>query len=232
MDKFLDKFGIYDFMGVWGPGTLTVTYYLFSLKLFFNFMQVQFEKRNFFTQSQLLIVLYTAVSYSTGIILHEMGKLVFDAFEAFQTEKFCQHITKAYCIGKKRWFTPFKNIKFDVCTAFNQCGIREKLKDNKNNGFENAICSLKYNDKTDTRRIDTYHSVYALSRSLCLCFMGNLFFLILETIAFNRELNLWLVFADALFIVLFSIRTYRYFYVWVKNVYLQFYIQFDRKPSC
>lgn len=31
MDKVLEKFGIYDFLGIWGPGALTVTYYVLTM---------------------------------------------------------------------------------------------------------------------------------------------------------------------------------------------------------
>ena len=223
MDKTLEKFGIYDFMGIWGPGALTVTYYFITLRLIFNSMITVHDTTNYFlTQKQLLIILYTAVSYFLGVVFHEVGKLLCDSIEIFQTEKFIIRIKKCNNIEKKKWFTPFKNIKYEVCTAFNQFGLQRIFNNLENIGFEKAISTLKYNNEIRTNRIDTYHSVYALSRSLCICFICNILLLFLEAIAFKVKLNLWFVIADILFAALFYIRTYRYFHSWVKNVYLQY----------
>lgn len=223
-------------MGIWGPGALTVTYYLFTLRLLLKSIMTAIGITNYFlTQNQLLIILYTAVSYFFGVVLHEMGKLICDSVETFQTEKFLIRIAQCKNIEKKKWFTPFKNIKYEVCTAFNafyaKSDAKKIFKDLDSIGFEKALNTLKYSNETSTRRIDTYHSVYALSRSLCICFMGNILLLLLEAIIFKIKLNLWLIIVDILFVVLFFIRTYRYFHSWIKNVWLQYCIIVEKRSN-
>ena len=34
MDTIAEKFSLYDFIGIWGPGAVTVTYYLFTTRSF------------------------------------------------------------------------------------------------------------------------------------------------------------------------------------------------------
>ena len=225
MDKVLEKIGIYDLIGIWVPGALTLTYYLFTLNSLLNYVTTAPDITNYFlTQNQLLIILYTAVSYFFGVVFHEVGKLLYDSIETFQTEQFIVRIKKCNNIEKKKWYTPFKNIKYEVCTALNQLYSKNALNDLEKIGFEKALNTLKYNTEVSMRRSDTYHSVYALSRSLCICFIGNIFLLILEAIIFKTNLNLLLVISDILFAILFFIRAYRYFHSWIKNVWFQYCI--------
>lgn len=79
MDKAFEKLGIYDFFGIWIPGALTVTYYLFTLRDFFYhlFSHLRIEQ-NGLSGNFLLIILYTAIAYLVGVILHELGKIIVD----------------------------------------------------------------------------------------------------------------------------------------------------------
>ena len=60
MDGFLGKFGIYDFMGIWGPGAITVTYFYFTMKknitMFLNFIGIVNPD---ISENYLLLILYT-----------------------------------------------------------------------------------------------------------------------------------------------------------------------------
>lgn len=230
MDKVLEKFGIYDFMGIWGPGALTVTYYFFTLRPFFlsAFEKVGISK-GILTSNQIVWILYTAVAYVIGVILHELGKLITDSIPIFDIRGFTNRISdfKKQISKNKRdkkcLFKPFKNIKIEVLSAFDQNNIPY----NRNNieGFEKALNDLKYNNNVNTRRIDTYHSVYALSRSLLLCFAINFVLLIIDCSFTERLLNWPIITTDVLLCILFFIRAYRYFHSWVKNVYVQYYYE-------
>lgn len=79
MDKAFEKHGIYDFFGIWIPGAITVTYYLFTLRVFFYhfFSRLRIEQ-NGLSGNFLLIILYTAIAYLVGVILHELGKIIVD----------------------------------------------------------------------------------------------------------------------------------------------------------
>lgn len=217
MDKAFEKFGIYDFLGIWIPGALTVTYYLFTLRIYTNKIFGCFDiDLSGIPINFLLVILYTAVAYFLGVILHEVGKILADFIPCFRTDDINTRIYKK--VIHKRPNGLFRKIKYEYQQVLMQ---NNTLPDNKNKGevieFDKAISSLKYDKNISTKRIDTYHSVYALSRSLCLCFLGHAIILVFV------HWNLFLLITDAIMALLFFERSYRYFHSWVKNVYLQYY---------
>lgn len=217
MDKVFEKFGIYDFLGIWIPGALTVTYYLFTLRASMEILFSCFDiDLSGMPIEFILVILYTAVAYFLGVILHEVGKILADFIPCFRTYDTNTRIYKK--VIHKRPNGLFRRIKYEYQQALMQNNI---VHDNKNEveviEFEKAISSLKYDKNNSTKRIDMYHSVYALSRSLCLCFLGHAIIL-----AFVHW-NLFLLITDAIMALLFFERSYRYFHSWVKNVYLQYY---------
>lgn len=216
MNSAFEKFGIYDFMGIWGPGALTVTYYLFTLRASIDVVLSYFDiDLSGIPIKSILIILYTAGAYLLGVVLHELGKIIIDAFPCFCLSDIN---TRIYQKDIKRCpkILLLKRIKYEHQQAHKKYGIVVN-RDNKAVEFEKAICFLKYDKNVSTRRIDTYHSVYALSRSLCLCFLSHLI------IVSHTTQNLYLLFTDLILVFLFFIRTYRYFHSWVKNVYIQYY---------
>lgn len=92
-------------------------------------------------------------------------------------------------------------------------------------GFDKANSELKYNPVA-SRKTESTHAIYALSRSLFLCFALHIFFvglaLLLGQIGWKALAFILLI--DVGLAVLFAIRTHRYYYAWVKNVFIQHYI--------
>ena len=88
MDGFLGKFGIYDFMCIWGPGAITVTYFYFTMKksitMFLNFIGIVNPD---ISENYLLLILYTMVAYFVGVVLHEVGKLIVERLNSFEIQK-------------------------------------------------------------------------------------------------------------------------------------------------
>ena len=88
MDSIFNKFGIYDFMGIWGPGAIFVTY--FSLTLhdpILYFLRSNGVSNPGFSDSYLFIILYTAIAYMVGVVLHELGRLFADVFNIFRASQ-------------------------------------------------------------------------------------------------------------------------------------------------
>ncbi len=231
MDKAFEKLGLYDFFGIWIPGALTVTYYLFTLRDYFyhifSFLKIS---QNGIPSYLLIIILYTAVAYIVGVILHEIGKIIADITTIFNFHTINSRI-KNLSVSKCPRTNVFKRIQYEYKNSLEKNDIKlENIVD-----FDKAISYLKYNGRITTKRIDTYHAIYALSRSLSLCFLGHLLlllFIIIKTsiIAIINTIELWvlvpyafLCIIDITLLFLFFLRTYRYFHSWIKNIFIQYY---------
>lgn len=206
MDKIFEKFGLYDFMGIWGPGALTVTYYLFtfqeSMDSLFSFLKITSLN---LSKGYILAILYIAVAYIAGVILHEIGRLFADVFSLFNPDESKKNF------NENNYFA--KSLAYSV----------KKLEDFESLSFTEAISFLKYNNDISTKKIDTYRSVYALARSLFLCFTIHA----ILTLIFSLWLGMsWAiivkVFIDIVVAALFYVRAYRYFYMWIGNVFIQY----------
>lgn len=212
MDSIFEKFGIYDFVGIWIPGALTVTYYLFTLSSLFTKALKSFGIQKIaISKDFLIVILYTAVAFFVGIVLHEIGKILADIVPWFCLSDINTRMYKKDI--QKRPVLLLKRIRYEYQQAHKKNDI---VKNNQVVDFDKAISSLKYNEKVNTKRIDKYHSIYALSRSLFLCFL-------IHAIIICFYWNLFLFITDLFLMLLFFVRTYRYFYSWVKDVYLQYY---------
>lgn len=89
--------------------------------------------------------------------------------------------------------------------------------------FEKAITFLKYNNIISTKRIDTYHAVYALSRSLSLGHIVHMIIVILSWMCTDNGISAVYIAIDIMMAILFFERAYRYFYSWIKNIFIQYY---------
>lgn len=183
MDKVLEKFGIFDWMGVWGPGAIAVTYYLFTAHSFFCEL---FAKLNIslsgISEGYLLIFLYTAVAYTVGVILHEIGKIIYDIFKWSDSESIT-YFNINYKMKPR--LNPFNRIKYDYNKTidfikFNNVSLKSLLEKNSQTpiSFEEARSKLKYSEKINTKRMDTYHSIYALARSRSVAFVLHIFLIL------------------------------------------------------
>ena len=219
MSGALEKFGIYDFMGIWGPGAITVTYFWFTLgdtiQLVLDFLRITIPISE---ELHKLIILYSAVAYTTGVILHELGKLLAERTTLFSTStvkncSFCKMAHKGFG-GKIR--EEYKSIVSSVIPNKKYISMK----------FHEALNELKCDSKVCTKRIDTYHSVYGMSRSLSLSFIIHA---VVELAVFlcgnfgDRVILIFIV-ADIILSIFFLNRAYRYFCSWVRNVFIQRYL--------
>lgn len=227
MDGLFNKFGIYDFMGIWGPGAILVTYFLFTLhepiRDFFGLCGITNPG---ISSTNLLILLYTAVAYTLGVTLHESGRRIADLFNLFHANKVHDRdkITEEPCI-----LHTLKCIQWDYQEKIARAIPADVY---KAMSFDKAISYLKYHN-INTSRVDTYHSIYALSRSLTLTFIIHLFLSLIAHFS-GSAISLWYFFIDTVLAYLFFIRTYRYHYFGVESVFTQYYLHTRKrkKVSC
>ena len=219
MDSIVEKFGLYDVMGIWGAGALTVTYFLFTS---WNYLVVFLSKFGITNPIQnelyLIIILYTAVSYFIGVILQEIGKVLIDIIPMFDLRKadnFLNDKTTGKGLFKKIYNAFAKEVQETIPKA-NRSDI----------SFYKAYSYIKHSGNTNTKKIDKYHSVYALARSLSLCFFTHFLFqgvswLWLSAPSFP---SLVIMSTDLLLVVLFMERSYRYFNSWIREAFVQYYV--------
>lgn len=220
MDGFFGKFGIYDFMGIWGPGAITVTYFYFTMKksitMFLKFIGIVNPD---ISENYLLLILYTMVAYFVGVVLHEVSKLIVERLSSFEIQKiksFAHNGTRHKGIGchiKNHYKEAIESNIFDE-------GEYQRL------NFDRAICCLKYTNNTGTVRIDKYHSVYALARSLAVCFMSHIIICLFSAMVENnaiREVSS-IIMLDLVLFFMFLERTYRYLCLWIESTFIQYYL--------
>lgn len=218
MDKALEHFGVYDFMGVWGSGALTVTYFYFTMQDLFASILLYLTLPEL-SEGYALLILYTAIAYVVGIILHEAGKLITERSERFRFEtiKMRAHNGELTSQG------PFWRIDHEYKTAIESVILDKAEYDSME--FDSAIACIKYEGKIGTKRVDKYHAIYALSRSLTLCF-GVHAIILWGAALVGRGYTpaaLVMIAFDVIMVGILWIRTYRYFCMWGKNVFLQYH---------
>lgn len=223
MDTIAEKFSLYDFVGIWGPGAVTVTYYLFTTRSFFSefFADIDISREEF-SQVYLLIFLYTAVAYTIGIILHELGKWIYEGPFLFKERK----ITTGININDKSMFPPIRQIQEEYEETI-KCIIQPKEWPKffaSNMCFKKAYLCLKYDEKTTTGRVDTYHSIYGLSRSLFVAFVLHIGIVILSNVSTFPSIHILLILVDVALILIFYCKAYRFYLNWIKNTYIQYYL--------
>jgi len=220
MKDFFDRLGLYDYLGIWWPGTICLTYYLFTLQapLTKLFQSMGMEKTGF-QQGHLVLILYTVIAYLIGVILHEAGKLFSDHIFKLTPEK-C--LEKAFSPKKLKF--PFRRVRNNFATA-----IKDIIQDEayKEITFHKANYGLRFNRNADKKKIESYHAVYALSRSLFLCFFLHLFAEVAAyydgSITCRNAIIMSIL--DVFLIILFWIRTVRYYYSWNKNLIIHYYVE-------
>lgn len=218
MEKVFEKFGIYDFLGIWWPGAIAVTYFMFTAEE--SVVEFIGDLNNLpfiISEKYFLIIIYTAVAYTIGVIIHETGKMIFDMLPLFDFDK----ITYFEGISKKKSLLPLSKIRYDYNRAIDSCGKGELASGlvSEDINFESAILKLKYDNSFG--RIERYHSAYAFSRGLAVLFgvhmiySGASFFINGE----NERVVLFLI--DIVLTLIFFFRSYRYYLSWIKNAYVR-----------
>lgn len=219
MSGALEKFGIYDFMGIWAPGAITITYYLATLYYriadILRWLEIDFPS---VSEKYRLIIMYSVIAYIIGVILHEIGKLLADRLTVFDTAKITD------CAFKKVEAKGFGwKIRVEYKTIIERTFNSET--EYTAHTFEQAHSMLKYDPAINTRRIDTYHSVYGMSRSLSLCFVlhGIIEFCIFMIDLTTTRHVFFIIFIDIILAYFFLERAYRYYCSWVRNVFVHYY---------
>lgn len=217
MDKALEKFGIYDFMGIWGPGAITVTYFYFTMHDVLTCCMGFFHViPPHISESNKLLILFTAVAYVVGAILHELGKFVVERDMLFEYKN-AQKTVRPDDQSHKGLFY--------YISQENERIMRAAIPDITDDAldFDKAMSNLKYRDTTGTSRIDKYHSIYGLSRSLTICFIIHAFSGIMAIVIWNDIAYIPGIALDCVLALLFWVRTYRYYCSWIRNVLIQYH---------
>lgn len=223
MDGIFSKFGIYDFMGIWGPGAICVTYFTFTLhQPIYDFLDYCGISNPGFSSTYLPLLLYTAVAYTVGVILHELGRILanfINLFHANDIQSKSKNQSKGKSESPPKKLQIFKRIRYEYTVRIKQT-IPEELY--KNMSFDKAISYIKYSASATSSRVDTYHSIYALARSVSLTFLLHGITALL-LLCFSYNISPILIISDILFFSLFLIRAYRYHYFWTESVFTQYF---------
>lgn len=250
MDSIFNKFGLYDFMGIWGPGAIFVTYFSFTLyRPMHDFLISNGVSNPGFSNLHMVIILYTVIAYVVGVVLHELGRFIADLFNLFRANDIQLTIsedqksvpsTSGFSKTKKSFksfgkrLSIFKQIRLKNITKINSI-----INGNKSCevSFETAISTIKFRNLSSLLQVDKHHSIYALARSLSLTFLLHLVVSLFvachsyKTPNFSYAISPLYYICDCALAFLFFLRAYRYFYSWVKSVYLQYYYITNSKPN-
>lgn len=227
MDNIFNKFGIYDFIGIWGPGAIAITYDIFSLPWLINWVldELSLTKYNL-PPIYYIVIVYIAFAYTTGVILHEVGKLIFDRLPLFDFERIT-YFSKDNV--KKDTISPFSRIRYDYNRSIdsidkNGVPMNKIFSQNTPISFEKARAYTKNNKEISLKRINSYHSVYGFSRSLFLTFLFHFPLAMVFMIMKRTMFSICFLFLDVILGALFFCRSYRYFVLWIKNIYIQYFL--------
>ena len=150
MDKILDRFGLYDFFGIWGPGALTLGYTLVTAP---SLCRAVIDWLGFspsgLDQSFLWLLLFSAGAYLVGLILHDITKILFD------------------------WLPGLKRNDIVAAQLKANKTITERLP-----SMGEVIVYVNQYLPDRMGRIEQYHANYGMSRSLWLAFTVHGFLLL------------------------------------------------------
>ncbi len=205
MDTIFQKFQAYDFMGVWAPGAVFCVYCNFT----FN-SQLQ---ELFLSDVSHYILLYTGIAYLIGVLFHELGKFITDIIKPFFdfNRYSCLQKLKLRNNKNSHWFIP-RSFQYNYRKILLDCNVTPSVP------FDKAYTTLKYTKDVSLQRVNTYHSVYALSRGILIGVIAHLCL----SFIFHPNYFMFYIIFDAFLIFIFFCRTVRYFISWVMNVFIQY----------
>ena len=229
MEEFLKKLEIFDFMGVWIPGATILLYLVLTINYACPSTVETFQKITFYHSSLLSIVLILA-GYLTGIVLHEIGKIIKEFyidrknrtlsidtynryFETYGIDM-SAHIrvhqklipVMPYYRERKKLYLDIKNIMPDY--------------QDKTLTIYDAMQYLREKQQ-DLTRVNKTRSLHGYARSVCIGFVIHLFATIPMMIVAKRILIMPVV-LDLSLMVLFWNRSCRYYFEWIKKVIFQY----------
>ncbi len=238
MDKMFEKIGIYDFMGIWGAGTVVCSYFLIITFIIGNINILDIIQGFQADFSLLIIFAFCVISYITGTYLHEIGKrfceLFKNTFEIQNIEKVktkykpldVDDESKFFAKLLNRIYIVFHPIQYRKYHLIHQTG---RLKNKEL--VDEAISYLKH--KESTKIIDRYHSIYGLTRGIWMGFSIHL--IVFSTwVLFNLDLvaikHIIILLFDIFSIFLYFVRTHRYYITWIKNISIQYDLCKEKEP--
>lgn len=196
MEKPFEHVGRYDFWCIFGSGIIVVVTWIINvLSLENNFMiaigEIAKQQADW---SLLLIFILVVVGYFVGIILQTVAKIIFGFIKRFRFEKALR------------------------CSDFlsNQYNSNYHM---KQIDFDKQYDYLKHIGKT--KRIDVYHSLYGMSRSL---FIGVILLTIVLIPVYKSSLVkfLWIIGVNSILAIFLFIRAKMYFDRWINYVLVEF----------
>lgn len=201
MDRIFKHIGLYDFWGIFCAGAVVLTMGLIPFVSCFINMSISINSFNY-------VLIYILLSYIVGLILHGVSILFIDyRISGFNISK----ATKDSFLCN--YLKPWKYIYI--------INNKEITTETRKLGFSHCYNDLKINDLTE--KIDKFHSIYGMSRSIATGFLMlivslhicNQFFLKIENIL------LYIVIYALLFLIFYA-RAKKYFYRWIEWTYIEY----------
>ncbi len=220
MGDIVNKFKIYDVLGIWLTGIISLAYYLIATIIMFNYDFWGLLKSFNSDYSILFIFMFLIIAYLFGTVEHEIGKWIADGSKKYNVKNITDVKTKCLIHHKS-----VDNFNERIEQLNNNAFYK---RDKGKTTFDEANSYFKHLGKTDL--IDRYHSFYGFSRGL---FVGFVFYtafclaLLLANLICNINLNIIIISITLVLTIfltlLFAVRTYRTYLEWVKNVFIQYY---------
>ena len=254
MDKVFEKIGIYDIMGLWMPGVIITTYGVLTLEPIVVWLYKTLKIASYnLEHDAIYVLLFTVVAYTVGSVLHELGKILFDATNSFNLRNISYFPDEVKCEekngkegtddqtnqdGKKgqsehaifrnslniiKQIQREYNEEIDAVTKDGKC-LSELLNNKDFVTLPMANSVLSYNEERASK-IGKVHALYGLSRSLVVGFAIHLV-IVVVAIVVGMDMSVWFlrVAVDVVLICLFAIRTYRYVLSYARNRYIQYFL--------
>lgn len=213
LDTIFSNLGIYDFLGVWAPGAIFLSYCTLT---FSDIVEKVYMKLPF---SDLInsVIMYIGIAYVIGVLFHEIGKWVVDKITYFFDLEQYRNTELLKLKPKVKWVPTPRRLQYGYKKIIDECEV------NPNAPFNYVYSKLKYDKDVDRKRINTYHAIYGLSRDLFIASFTHLILSIIFMCFFGADkLTIFVILVDLVLAYLFFCRMVRYFTNWVKNVYFQY----------
>ena len=202
MSDLLKKFGMFDIMGVWAPGSISLLYILITIAQLHNIDIFLVLKESQCDFSIVFIFLFSISAYFLGVVFHEIGKGITDFKPPFTFRTLLNLQNKEHLnVLEKRFvgLTKMKNCVFEE-TDMNIYEVLEEVKKNKIN----------------VSSIEKARSIYGFSRSVMISFVLHAIILLIYLLnSYVVNSTFWII--DVIFIILFLLRTIRYYYIWIQK---------------
>lgn len=202
MSDLLKKFGMFDIMGIWAPGSISLLYILLTLVCIHNIDVISIVKEIQYDFSLMFIFFFCIFAYFLGVVFHEIGKGINDLKQPFTFHTLLKLRNKEH---------PNIFIKRFIALTNIECCVFENL----NMNIYNVLESIKRKN-TYVSSIEKVRSIFGFSRSVMISFIIHIMLLCIYTYnSYAVNVTFWII--DAIFIVLFLFRTIRYYYIWIQK---------------